>query len=376
MKTAEPIAEQRPPQHAAAFPPSALARIEEAVQERALAEQRRRRERLERAEALTSEARARLQALFGAERYSRWRRFRDERRAERRRRGLPPVDAAALESAWEREAAADRAAAQRMLAGLGISPEAVLGIQRESAIQILEALRPWSFGTAADLEIRGPDPSFGLTHGDAGIFVNTIEPPYSGNGSSGSWSKTGEFEREVTPTADRFTGRIGQNLEVSIHDAGDADFAIAEDHRQIRQLFLMPHAGHITVLITIRVEKATHGLTLEDEWGVSIADVEQNNFLTLSTVGSDGQATEPLKAVMSGYRKTRNATGQWISPAMAPDAAAVVAYVSSRSYSQDELVRLDVGSLSTNQVYTDDMEVTSRMAFRYRLERLVVTVLP
>lgn len=371
MKTAEVSAER-----ASAIHPSALARIEEVVRERACEEQRLRRGQLERAEGLAREARSRSQDLFGAERHAQWRRFLRERRAERRRRPLPPLDAAALETRLERQTTADRAAALRLLEEWRVTPDALLGTRREAGTRVAQALRPWYAGRADELEIRGPGPAFGVTHGDAEIAVNTFVPPYSGTSSSSSWSENGAFDLDRDAHADRQTGLVGQSLEISNHDASDADFGLAEDHRQISQLYVMPHSGRITVLITMVIEKASHGLSLEDEWGLSLSDVEQNNYLTLATTGSDGQPTAPVRAQISRYQKTRNTGGQWIVPAYPAGTTFVVAHTSPATYSQDELVRLDVGSLSTNQVYTDDMEVRSRISFRHRIERLVVTVLP
>ena len=357
--------------------PGAVARIEEALAERAAEQQRLRRERIEQVEAVAREARSRVQELFGAERYSRWRAFLRERRDARRSRALPPIDAAALEARLERQAASDRAAALRMLQEeWKVSPEAILAVHSDASHRISE-LFPFAQQTDPNGPvIRAPGPSFGLTHGEAGIFVNTITPPYAGTASSSSWSDTGPFDLATTPFADKDSGLVGQNLDVSIENAGDPDIAMAEDHRQISALYLMPHAGRVTVLITMVIEKAIHHVTLEDEWGLSLADVVQENTLTLTTTGSDGQPTAAGGAVISRYRKGKNTTGQWIVPAQPAGATFVVAHASSQSYAEDEIVRLDVGSLSRNQVYADDMEVRSSMAFRYRVERLVVTVLP
>lgn len=150
---------------------------------------------------------------------------------------------------------------------------------------------------------------------------------------------------------------------------------IATDHRQILHGFFMPEAGSLTVLVTMTFLRSLHQIALIDEFGISHSDVIQLNETTLVTTGANGQASQQVKAVISLQHSHRNHTYQKISHVQDEGAQITIAHVSPQSFAAGEFLRVDIGCLSTNQVFTNDMEVSSRMNFRYRIDQFLVAVL-
>lgn len=205
-------------------------------------------------------------------------------------------------------------------------------------------------------------------------MTNLALPPYGGQGGSSQPADGGPFTVTGTSDTNAETGLLGHSLRVENYDAGDNDIVVATDHEFIRHAVFMPEAGRLAVSIHLTTQRSGHRLRIEDEYGTSQSDVIQRNEITFRAVGDSGESSVARQQMMR-YRSIRNAFFVNFFDAFDEGTTFELGYVTDRAFAEGEFVLFEIGSLSTNEVFTNDMEIDSRIHYRYRVDHVVTDVL-
>lgn len=259
-------------------------------------------------------------------------------------------------------AAKDRAKvlkeAKDFLAAQGVDVGKIREVQRrykEKARALVDAAIP-----IADV----PHASFELPEVRAlATAWQTLLPPYAGQwGWTDYYSTRGSYS--VRHFENRFSGELFTDGTVRVTDADDFDEALTRAWSEFSFSYRMPAAGIIELLLTLQASDTYYGGWLDDEWGVSDAEIIQRTQVYFVAGGT---------RYSSLLEYTRGESeGSWNGAAAAPGGYRYAHLFSLQSFAAGQVVYCRVGINDFNYLWVNDMSCNIWLRNRWFVPRVLV----
>ncbi len=194
-------------------------------------------------------------------------------------------------------------------------------------------------------------------------------PPYDGewslqymNGQKGKyWALASQ---------NRYTGQIGAYSRISIYGADDSDWGLTDTMSENWVWYKMPAAGIVEAWMTLKNIDCYYGGCMEDEWGISDADITQQSRPYM-------QAISPLGGIRYGslldfhigecdccwFGKMSNAN---------PGELRWVQFSSPQAYASNQWILIAFGIRDNNYVWLNDESADLSMTNRWFVNELAI----
>lgn len=191
--------------------------------------------------------------------------------------------------------------------------------------------------------------------------------PYDGQwGTQGSDGTRGT--RWVSHFENRLTGEINCWSSMNISGADDSDFTTTTAYSELQFWFQMPAAGLVEVWLYLQAIDTPWGGCLEDEWGISDADIQQRSQPYLWVISPFGN---PRYGTLLDYRRGED-EGCWGGTIASGGDYRYAHLFSYDSYAAGQWILCGVGILDYNYFWVDDETCNTYLTNRWFLRDVAV----
>lgn len=195
-------------------------------------------------------------------------------------------------------------------------------------------------------------------------------PPYPGWAWANWWGKSDEpnypiFYRYLNSAA----GQVGTYTSIRVHGADDSDWAYVRYRTAVRFWYRLPEAGMVDLWIKMQNINTCHNGRLDDEWGVSDANCDQESHAYLQVISPRPGALR--KGTILDYRRT-GTDARWSRCPYGAGTQRWSHIYSSDAYPTNTWLLLEVGTEEWNHFWCNDVSVLSQMMMRWFLQNIYV----
>jgi len=195
-------------------------------------------------------------------------------------------------------------------------------------------------------------------------------PPYPGWAWAYWWGKSDEpnypaFYRYLNSAA----GQVGTYSGIRVSGADDSDWAYVRYRTAVRFWYRPPQAGMIDLWIKMQNINTCHSGRLDDEFGWSGANCDQESHTYLQVVSPGPGALR--KGTILDYRRT-GTDAYWNRCPWGAGYERWSHLYSSDAYPANTWLLLEVGTEEWNHFWCNDVTVSSHMTMRWFLKNIYV----
>ena len=168
------------------------------------------------------------------------------------------------------------------------------------------------------------------------------------------------------------TGALETYTNLKNDDADDSDSSTATASAEVRIWFRMPFAAKVELTAYLKALQTSYGGWMEDEWGISNAQLAQYSHLFARIQDSSGAGISKYKALVSYTRGEEE--GSWTHEAAGYGAILPLQLTSSQLYPAGEWLLCSIGLSDYNHFWLNDESCRSYIQNKLVLQQVTMKV--
>lgn len=192
-------------------------------------------------------------------------------------------------------------------------------------------------------------------------------PPYDEEWG-GTWFAKSKGAKLISHSESRWSAQVGCHSRIFITDAGDSDYCWTRAMSEVWLWYKLPAAGMVEAWIDLQTIYANYNGYMEDEWGISDADLRQLSLVYLEVFSPPGKRRE---SVLLDYRRGED-EGAW-SAEVSPVGSHRYAHLySMEAWPGGQWVLMAIGVLDFNYLWVNDETCEAWLTDRYFISKVIL----